>query len=60
MVTKGALFELDKRNLSLKKRASLPTTVHDLAEGFGKVLSELGQHACGDDWPSHLRSGKSI
>lgn len=56
--TKGALFELDKVDLRLKKRASLPTTVQDLAEGFGKVLSELASHVYGDEWPSHLSTGE--
>lgn len=56
--TKGALFELNHGNLSMVKRAALPTTVHDLAEGFGKVLDELGNHACGAEWQGHLRSGK--
>jgi len=39
--TKGAAFRLVGTELELQRRAVFPTTVHNLAEGFFRVLDEL-------------------
>ena len=39
--TKGALFDLDPRRPRLLRRDALPTTVHDLSEGFSTLLERL-------------------
>lgn len=51
--TKGALFEFHGHELACVCRAAHPTTVDNLARGYGQVLSELaGPHAL-----AHIREG---
>ena len=39
--TKGAAFEIDGNAVTLRERATTPTTVGNLFDGFAHVLHEL-------------------
>lgn len=56
--TKGALFEHVDNELILRQRASHPTTVHDLSEGFAAVLGPLTAGAPESVLRAQLRSGE--